>query len=188
MVASFVKALGAVVVGTPVAVVLGLTARSLRKQEDALVPVVTGDRAPLVVNVFSNYLDKHTHEHLSPKSFKNGYVVYDVRVENRTDRVVKGVHVELLSGDDDVSGHVRLGDVPPRGHSVFAAKRSWNAALEHHRTTEKDAPRTVLTWKTAEGRRRAILPVAVRRVLGETPGEVRRQRREKAPVVARVMS
>ncbi|BDZ51981.1 hypothetical protein GCM10025867_42220 [Frondihabitans sucicola] len=188
MVAPLIKAFGALVVGTPVALALGLTARSLRKQEDAAVPVLAGQESPLVVTVFSNYLDKKTHEHLAPTSFKKGYVVYDVRVENRTDHVVKGVHVELLAGSDDVSGHVRLGDVPPRGHSVFAAKKPWNQAFEHYRSSETDAPRAILTWKTAVGRRRVILPLAIRRVLGETPSDIRRRRREKAPVVARVMS
>jgi hypothetical protein len=188
MVAPLIKALGAVVVGTPVAVVLGLTARSLRKQEDAAVPVVDDTASPLVVTVFSNYLDKKTHDYLAPKSFKKGYVVYDIRVENRTDEVVKGVHVELLAGADDVSGHVRLGDIPARGHSVFTAKKSWNEAFEHYRSTEVDEPGVILTWKTAAGRRRVIVPAAIRRVLGESPSEVRRRRRAKAPVVARVMS
>jgi hypothetical protein len=188
MVAPLIKALGAIVVGTPVAVALGLTARSLRKQEDAAVPVLGGQESPLVVSVFSNYLDKRTHEYLAPTSFKKGYVVYDVRVENRTDQVVKGVHVELIAGADDVSGHVRLGDIPPRGHSVFAAKKPWNQAFEHFRSTETDETRAVLTWKAAVGRRRVVLPIAIRRVLGDTPSDIRRRRREKAPVVARVMS
>lgn len=188
MVAPLIKALGALVVGTPVAVALGLTARSLRKQEDASVPVIGGQESPLVVSVFSNYLDKRTHEYLAPTSFKKGYVVYDIRVENRTDHVVKGVHVELISGTEDVSGHVRLGDVAPRGTSVFSAKKPWNAAFEHYRSTETDEPRVVLTWKSTVGRRRVISPVTIRRVLGETPSEQRRRRRAKAPVVARVMS
>lgn len=188
MVAPLIKAIGAFVVGTPVAVVLGLTARSLRKQEDAAVPVVHDDESPLVVSVFSSYLDKKTHEYLAPTSFKKGYVVYDVKVENRTDRPVKGVHVELVSGADDVSGHVRLGDVPARGQSVFAPKKSWNRAFEHFRSTEVDVPRVVVTWKTPAGRNRVYLPVTIRRVLGDAPSEIRRRRREKAPVVARVMS
>ncbi|GAA4265703.1 hypothetical protein [Frondihabitans peucedani] len=188
MVAPILKALGAVVVGTPVAVLLGLTARSIRKQEDAAVPVVVDDESPVAVTVFSSYLDKRTHEHLNPTSFKKGYVVYDIRVENRTERPVRGLRVELTAGLDDVSGHVRLADLPPRGHAVIAARRSWNAALDRYRSLEVDVPRAVLTWKTPGGRRRAMLPLSIQRVLGDSPSEQRRKKRQKAPVVARVMS
>lgn len=187
MVAPLLKAIGAVVVGTPLAITLGLTARSLKKQEDAAVPVVAPGDSPLVVTVFSNWLDAKTHEHLSPTSFKKGYAAYDVRVENRTGSSVKGVHVELLDLDGDVLGTVRLGDVEQHGHSVFAAKKAWNRALERIRVAE-EAPRAVLTWRTSEGRRRAIPSLVMRRVLGPTPSELRRGRREKSPVVNHVMS
>jgi hypothetical protein len=188
MVAPVLKALGALVVGTPVALVLGLTARSLRKQEDAAVPVIPAQAAPLSVSVYSNYLDKKTHELLSPKSMKKGYVAYDVRVDNRTDQPVRGVRLELLDSDDDIVGEVRLGEVEARGHTVFAAKKAWNRTFEKHRITEVGAPRAVLTWKSPEGRRRAVVALSPLRVLGETPSEIRRRRRERAPITARVMS
>jgi hypothetical protein len=188
MVAPVLKALGALVVGAPAALVLGLTARSLRKQEDAAVPVIPAKESPLSVTVYSNYLDKKTHELLSPKSLKKGFVAYDVRVDNRTGQAVRGVHLELLDGDDDVVGEVRLGEIEAHGHTVFAAKKSWNRAFEKHRITETGAPRVVLTWKTPEGRRRAVVAPSPLRVLGETPSEIRRRRRERAPITARVMS
>lgn len=188
MVAPLLKAVGALVVGTPVAVVLGLTARSIRKQEDAEVPVVRTVDSPLTVGLFSNYLDKRTHELLDPKSFKKGYVVYDARVQNRTAQTVRGAHVELVGADGLVIGAVRLGDVPPRGHSVFAVKKAWNRALEEARVSGAPAPTTAVTWKAPFGRRRAVSSVNVRRVLGESSGEVRRRRRAKAPVISRVMS
>lgn len=187
MVAPLFKAIGAVLVGTPLAVTLGLTARSIAKQEDAAVPVVDPAVAPLIVTVFSNWLDVKTHQHLAPTSLKKGYAAYDVRVENRTGSPVKGVHVELIDPDDDVLGTVRLGEVDAHGHSVFAAKRSWNRTLERIRQSES-TPRAVVTWKAGVGRQRVIAPVFVRRVLGPTPSELRRARREKAPVTAQVMS
>lgn len=188
MVASFVKALGAVVVGTPVAVVLGLTARSIKKQEDASVPVIEAAASPLVVTVFSNWLDKRTHAHLAPTSFKPGYAAYDLRVENRTRESVKGAHVELVERDGTVVGTARLGEVEAGGHSVFAAKKAWNRALEADRVTEADNLRAVVTWRAAGGRQRAVLPLPMRRVLGEKPSEIRARRREKPLVTSRVMS
>lgn len=189
MVSPIVKALGAVVIGAPVAVVLGLTARSIRKQDDATVPVVRMQESPLRVAVFSNYLDRHTHEHLAPTSFKRGYVAYDIRVENAGSEAVTGVRVELLDAGGEVVGTLRLGELEAHGHSVFAVKRSWNNALEAHRATSTPtAPTLVLTWRTPAGRRRAITSPSVRRVLGSTPSSVRQSRRERPPVLAPVMS
>ncbi|AMM22015.1 hypothetical protein AX769_20020 [Frondihabitans sp. PAMC 28766] len=189
MVSPIIKTLGAVVVGTPVAVVLGLTARSIRKQEDASVPVVRTQEAPLSVTVYSNYLDKRTHEHLPPTSFKKGYVAYDVHIENHSAEPVKGVHVELLDIDGDVVGTHRLGEVEAYGQTVFSTKRSWTSALEASRSRAVPvAPRTVLTWRTPLGRRRTIVSPAVRRVLGPTPSSVRQSRRRRPPVLAQVMS
>lgn len=189
MVSPILKALGAVVVGTPVAVVLGLTARSIRKQEDASVPVVREHDAPLVVTVFSNYLDKRTHEHLPPTSFKKGYVAYDVRVENRTGQQVKGIHVELLDIDGDVVGTVRVGEIEAHGHTVISAKRAWNSALERARShPDGQPPRLVLTWRTSAGRRRVVVRPALRRVLGPTPSSRRQSARQRPPVLAQVMS
>ncbi|ARC57755.1 hypothetical protein AS850_11795 [Frondihabitans sp. 762G35] len=187
MVAPIVKALGAVVVGVPAAVVLGLTARSLRKREDAAVPVVPVDDAPVSLDVFMTYLDKRNHEMLSPKSLKRGYVAYDFRLENRTSTAIKGLHVELLDGDDFV-GEMKLPDLPARGSTVFSPKKSWHAVLESHRAARVGGARAVLTWRGAEGRRRAVVDLEPRRAVGQNPGVARRRRREKAPVVGRVMS
>ncbi len=189
MVSSILKALGAVVVGTPVAALLGLTARSIRKQEDAQVPVIRSQEAPLTVTIFTSWLDRRTHEHLAPTSFKKGYVSYDVRVENRSGQAVRGVHVELLDTDGDVVSVVRLGEIAPRSSSAFTAKRSWVSAFEAHRTAAVStvAP-IVLTWKSSVGRRRVVLAPAHRRVLGPSAGSVRRGRRSKPPVTAQVLS
>lgn len=189
MVSPILKALGAVVVGTPVAVALGLTARSIRKQEDAAVPMLREQESPLAVTVFGSYLDRRTHEPLPPTSFKRGYVAYDIRLENRTGRLVKGVHLELLDVGGDVVGSVRVGEVEAHGHEVVTAKRAWNAALEVARAhPDARPPRLVLTWRTSAGRRRSIVTPAVRRVLGPTPGLLRQQARQRPPVLAQVMS
>lgn len=189
MVSPILKALGAVVVGTPVAVALGLTARSIRKQEDAQVPVIREQESPLAVTVFSRYLDRRTHETLPPTSFKKGYVAYDVRVENHAGQAVRGVHVELLDRDGDVVATVRVGEIEAHGHAVIAAKRPWNSALETARShPDGQPPRIVLTWRTAVGRRRVIVTPALRRVLGPTPSSLRQQARQKPPVLAQVMS
>jgi hypothetical protein len=187
MVAPIVKALGAVVVGVPAAVVLGLTARSLRKREDAAVPVIPVDDAPVVLDVFMTYLDKRNHELLSPKSLKRGYVAYDFRLENRTSVAVKGLHVELLDGDDVVGG-IHLPDLPARGSTVFSPKKSWHGALESNRGARAGTARAVLTWRGPEGRRRAVVDLEPRRAVGQDPSIVRRRRRERAPIVGRVMS
>ncbi|GAA4681736.1 hypothetical protein [Frondihabitans cladoniiphilus] len=188
MVAPFVKALGALVVGAPVAAVLGLTARSLKKQEDAAVPVVSSGDSPLRVEVFSTYRDKRTHEVLSPSSFKKGYVSYDFRLQNTSARAVRGVVIELEDAQGDVVGHVRVGEVAPHAFHVFAAKKPWTRALEEHRVALSAAPAAVLTWRSAVGRRRAVAPVSPVRALGESPREVKRRSREKAPVRASIMA
>lgn len=188
MVAPLIKALGAVVVGAPVAVVLGLTARSIKKQEDASVPVVQKSDSPLRVSLFTSYLDKHTHEDLSPKSFKKGYVAYDFRVENPTGHAVHGVHVELLDADGFAVGSVRLGEIEAHGRTVFRAKKSWTASLEAERVREASDPHVVLTWRSAQGRRRAIVPLRPRRALGEKPGLAKARQRARPEVLHPVMS
>jgi hypothetical protein len=188
MVAPLIKALGAVVVGTPVAVVLGLTARSIRKQEDASVPVIRKDDAPLRVTLFSSYLDKRSHEYLSPKSMKKGYVAYDFVIVNPTRKSVHGIHVELLDADGVPISTVRLGEVEAHGRAVIRAKKSWASALQAQRALDEAAPRVVLTWRSAAGRRRAIVPVRPVRALGENPGIARARRRSRPEVLQPVMS
>lgn len=188
MVASFVKAIGAVVVGTPVAVLLGLTARSVAKQEDAAVPVVVAAESPIVITVFSNWLDRRTHEHLAPTSFKPGYSAYDLRIENRSPRPVKGVRVELVETDGTVIGTAKIGEVAANGSSVITAKKAWKRAFDIDRSQPTPTLRAVVTWRGAESRLRAALPLPMRRVLGEKPAEIRRQQREKAVITGHVMS
>jgi hypothetical protein len=188
MVAPLIKALGAVVVGTPVAVVLGLTARSIKKQEDASVPVVRKTDSPLRVALYTSYLDKHTHEYLSPKSLKKGYVAYDFLVDNPTGHAVNGVHVELLDTEGYAISGTRLGEVEAHGRAIFRAKKSWKNALEHQRVAESGDPRVVLTWRSTVGRRRAIVPLRAIRALGEKPGIAKARKRARPEVLHPVMS
>lgn len=188
MVASFVKAVGAIVVGAPVAVLLGLTARSVAKQEDAAVPVVVASESPIVITVFSNWLDKRSHEHLAPTSFKPGYSAYDLRVENRSGQSVRGVRVELVETDGSVIGATKIGEVAAKGSSVFTANKPWKRALDADRSQPTPTLRAVVTWRGPSGRLRAALPLPMRRVLGEKPADIRRRHREKAIITGHVMS
>lgn len=188
MVAPLVKALGALVVGAPVAALLGLTARSIKKQEDASVPVVADTSSPVRLEVFSSYRDKRSDEVLSPKSFKKGYVAYDFRVENATAKTVRGVVVEVVDDHGDVLGHVKVGDVAPHAHSIFRAKKSWGQAFEHERVGLASRPALVITWRTSAGRRRAVTRVSPVRSLGVAPGTIRERGREKPPVTSAIMA
>ncbi|RKR76693.1 hypothetical protein [Frondihabitans australicus] len=187
MVSPILKTLGAVVVGTPVAVVLGLTARSIRKQEDAQVPVIRSVESPLAVTVFRSWLDRRTHEHLAATSFKKGYVSYGVRVENHSAHDVRGIHVELLDTAGDVVSSVRVGEIDAHASTVVPVKRAWTNAFEAHRAAES-VPPVVLTWRSASGRRRVVLAPSLRRDLGVTPSSIRQGRRERPTVDSPVMS
>jgi len=191
MVSPLVKIVGAVVAALPVALTLGLVDRTVKRREDALVPVVTRQDAPLRVTVYSKYLDKRTHELLDPKSIKKGYVAYEIRVDNRDAQTVRGIDLRLEGADDERFGHISVGDIAPHGHALVQAKKSWTHQLELDRTGALEAigsPIALLTWKVGAGRRRTRAAVTATRLLPEARRDEAARRRLRPPVTAQVMS
>jgi hypothetical protein len=191
MVSPLVKIAGAVVAALPVALTLGLVDRTVKRREDALVPVVEKQQSPLRVTVYAKYLDRRTHELLDPKSMKRGYVDYDIRVDNRGDRTVRGIDVRIEGADEERFGHVSVGDIAPHGFAMVKVKKSWNKQLELHRVGalgSLGSPVALVTWKAGVGRQRTRASVDATRLLPENGREAARRRRARPPVTAQVMS